>query len=417
MKILWITNTIFPAPGKEIGIAEPVVGGWMYSSAKCLIDYFDNIKLGVASLYWGKKLKTFKTDKIIYYLIPRSTAIHHYDTNLENYWQFVKKEFSPDIVHIHGTEYPHGLAYINACGAENVVLSIQGIIGAIGRYYYGGIHEKELKKNITVRDIIKRDSIINQLYKLQQRAIYEKLLIKKVQHIIGRTSWDKAHTWTINPNANYYFCNETLRSEFYKNSWKENKCIKHQIFLSQSNYPLKGLPQVIKALPSILNYFPDSRVFVAGNDFVNHKNPWKITGYGKYIRKLMKSLNIKDKIIFTGLLTEQEMCKKYMESSVFICPSSIENSSNSVGEAQLLGVPTIASYVGGMSDMIIHHKTGLLYRFEEYEMLASLVCQIFSDSKLTNMLSQGGKEAAMKRHNRKKISKNLSSIYSLVCKK
>jgi hypothetical protein len=50
-------------------------------------------------------------------------------------------------------------------------------------------------------------------------------------------------------------------------------------------------------------------------------------------------------------------------------------------------------------------------------MLASYVCQIFSDSKLTNMLSEGGKEAAMKRHNRKEISENLYSIYSLVCKK
>ncbi|MGC9375869.1 MAG: hypothetical protein ACP5DQ_12625, partial [Bacteroidales bacterium] len=116
MKILWITNTIFPVPSKEIGLPEPLVGGWMYSSAKYLLDHFDNIKLGVASLYWGKKLKTFKTDRIIYYLIPRSTAAHLYDKNLENYWQIVEKEFSPDVVHIHGTEYPHGLAYVNACG-------------------------------------------------------------------------------------------------------------------------------------------------------------------------------------------------------------------------------------------------------------------------------------------------------------
>ena len=51
-------------------------------------------------------------------------------------------------------------------------------------------------------------------------------------------------------------------------------------------------------------------------------------------------------------------------------PSSIENSPNSLGEAQLLGVPCIASDVGGVTDMIPNKECGIIYRFEEVELLA-----------------------------------------------
>ena len=81
------------------------------------------------------------------------------------------------------------------------------------------------------------------------------------------------------------------------------------------------------------------------------------------------------------------MCKRYLQSHVFVCPSFIENSPNSVGEAQLLGIPCIASFVGGVSDMVVDGETGLLYRFEEVEMLAAAVCRIFTDDKFAKRLS------------------------------
>lgn len=63
------------------------------------------------------------------------------------------------------------------------------------------------------------------------------------------------------------------------------------------------------------------------------------------------------------------MVKRYLLSNVFICPSTIENSPNSLCEAQLLGVPHIASYVGGTADLMKGNEE-CLYRFEETEMLA-----------------------------------------------
>ena len=410
MKLLWITNTLFPDICNELGIDVPVVGGWMYSSAKALLRENENIQLGVATLYDGKTLKSMCLNEIHYFLVPNIGKNKAYEFGLEQHWKSIQNQFKPDIVHIHGSEYPRGLAYIRACGNKNVVLSIQGLVSVYEKHYYGGISKLSLLKNTTIRDIVRRDSIFEQHCNMYNRGYWEKVTIQSVEHIIGRTSWDKAHTWALNPAVQYHFCNETLRNEFYQQKWELEKCEKHSIFLSQANYPIKGLQKMIEALPLIVRHFPDAKVYVAGNDFITNKG-LRLNGFGKFIRSLIIKNKISENVIFTGLLSEKEMCNRYVKSHVFVCPSSIENSSNSIGEAQLLGVPCIASYVGGVSDLIIHHKTGILYRFEEIEMLADAVCKIFSDDTFANELSISEKEAALVRNDSSRNAHQLNSIY------
>jgi glycosyltransferase involved in cell wall biosynthesis len=408
MKILWITNTLFPDICKELNIQTPVVGGWMFSGAQALLEANNHIELAVAALYDGDILKEVTINEITYFLVPNSNS-----TTLKNYWKDVNSSFAPDVVHIHGTEYPHGLAYSNACGNSNVVVSIQGLVSIYERYYYGGIKEKELLRNTTLRDYLRLDTIFIQRQKMAMRGSLEKVMIQSVDHVIGRTSWDKAQCWAVNSHANYHFCNETLRNEFYQHSWDINNCEKHSIFLSQAHYPIKGLQQVIKALPIILRDFPDTKVYVAGNNFVT-KSGWRLNGFAKYINALMQANGVADKVRFTGVLSEEEMSKKYLSSHVFVCPSSIENSPNSIGEAQLLGVPCVASYVGGIADMITDGETGLLYRFEEVEMLAASVCEIFSEESLAFKLSENAKRAAAIRHDKLINSKCLNAIYEVI---
>lgn len=407
MKVLWITNTLFPDVCKKLEMPTPVVGGWMHAGAKSLLEENEKIDLCVATLYQGTDFKIMKVNEITYFLLPNK--------ELEKYWRLVKEKVSPDIIHIHGTEYPHGLAYVKACGNDGVVVSIQGLVSIYERYYFGGIAEKSLQKMITLRDRIRFDSIFTQRKNMRLRGLKEKLLIQSVNHIIGRTKWDKSHAWAINPNIKYHFCNETLRESFYHNKWSLNTCQKHTIFLSQAHYPIKGLQQMVKALPFILRHYPDTKVYVAGNNFITNK-AWRLNGFGKYISSLMKQKGITDKIIFTGVLSEVEMCERYLNSHVFVCPSSIENSPNSVGEAQLLGVPCVASFVGGTPEMVADGDTGLLYRFEEVEMLAKAVCEIFSNDEFAAKLSVNGNKSAILRHNKQFNAQKLSSIYQCICK-
>jgi Glycosyltransferase len=75
------------------------------------------------------------------------------------------------------------------------------------------------------------------------------------------------------------------------------------------------------------------------------------------------------------------MKNEYLKANVFLSASTIENSPNSLGEAQLLGVPCLASYVGGVPDMIPNERCGQMYRFEDSEAMVYKIAQVFEQSK------------------------------------
>lgn len=414
MKVLWITCYIFPKPALEIGGVVAVSGGWMYGLADKL-STCEGIDLAVAATYNGPNLKTLNIERIRYFLLPSSSQLK-YEKSLEIHWKKIIAEFQPDIIHIHGSEYMHGLACINAEPHQKYVLSIQGIISSYSRHYLGGIDSYSILKRITFRDIIKRDSLFQANRKFKKRGESEKLYFRKVTNIIGRTTWDYAHAKSMNPEINYFFCNESLRDSFYSSrKWNVNDKTNFTIFLSQAAYPIKGLHKVIDAIPLLIKKYKTLKVKIAGNDIFKNNgliSKLKISGYGKYINKLISKHHLEKHIEFLGPLNEMEMIQQYLSCHVFICPSSIENSPNSVGEAQLLGVPTIASYVGGTPDMIEHETSGLLYRFEEVEMLAYYIDRIFSDNKLCDYLSKNGIQKATERHDREQNLFNTVNIYT-----
>lgn len=375
MNILWITNIPLPPICNEIGLKTPSVGGWMYSSLKRLKTN-NNIKCGVATVYDGKRLITKDIDNIRYYLLPlRGHSQLKYNKHLEEFWINIKNDFNPDIIHIHGTEYPHGLAYVNACGSKGVVISIQGMISIYSRYYNAEINSSDLKNCVSLRDILKQDGIRKGKREFEIRGKYEQEVLRKVEHVIGRTEWDKDHCWAINPHAKYHHVGETLRDSFYNKRWIYSECEPLSIFVSQASYPVKGLHKLLEAMPLILNKYPNAKLYIAGSDPTSR--PWYlITTYGRYLKKLIKKYNLTHHIEFSGMIDEKTMCDRYLRSNVFVCCSSIENSPNSLGEAQMVRMPHVASFVGGVPE-IVNYNPDVLYRFEETEMLARKICDIF----------------------------------------
>lgn len=417
MRVLWITNIVFPEALAELtGSSEfKSSGGWMLGAANALLENHD-IELHVASVSpLVKETNKIAGERITYHIIPLGKGNQKENHEYERHWQKVKSIVNPDVVHIHGTEFSHGYAYMKACGNDNVVLSIQGLASACYYYYHYGLTKYDIYKNLTLRDIV-RGSIIRDQNDFKRRSGYEIAMIRLARHIIGRTSWDKARTWAINPNARYHFCNETLRSEFYGGPmWNYEKCRKQSIFLSQTSYPVKGLHQLLKAMPLILREYPDTKIRIAGNDITKHnsfKDYIHYTGYGRYINSLIKKYRIEKHITFIGNLNAEQMRDEYLQANLFICPSTVENSPNSLGEAQILGVPCISSYVGGAMDLMENNLENL-YRFEEVEMLAYKVCQIFTNKEIQVDM----RDTALNRHNPSSNAKQLYDIYQLTLNK
>ena len=413
MSILWITNILFPeAMYLLTGNGElSSSGGWLLGASEALLSNND-IRLSVATVSKHvSKLTCLQGKRIKYYIIPMGKGNMKKNREYEQYWKRINEDLQPNIVHIHGTEFTHGLAWVDACGGQNVVVSIQGLLTGIAPLCNQGLKIWDILKNLTLYEIYKRDVLFaSRHYRLRSR--YEQELLSKVNHVIGRTTWDKAHVLAINSTIKYYHCDETLRNEFYSGEWQYEKCVKHRIFLSQASYPLKGLHIVLRSLPLILRYYPDTTVHIAGGDITRRdtlRDYMVASAFSEYIRKEIKKMGLKDKVIFIGSLNAEQMKKEYLDSNVFLCPSSVENSPNSLCEAQILGTPIVASYAGGIPDLMKGNEE-YLYSSEDEVMLSYKICNIFEKGNVQNNMSK----IALNRHDNEKNAMVLKSIYSVV---
>jgi glycosyltransferase involved in cell wall biosynthesis len=110
------------------------------------------------------------------------------------------------------------------------------------------------------------------------------------------------------------------------------------------------------------------------------------------------------------------MVDRLLKSHVFVQTSSIENSPNSLGEAMLLGMPCVASSVGGTADMLRDKEEGFLYRFDDEKMLVKYITDIFEHDKLAIELGKKAKQHANNTHNRLKNTECIINIYKELIK-
>lgn len=215
MKILWVINIPLPELCPLLGIPVPAVGGWL-SSLACPLSEAPDVELGIAvPTANGNGRREHRVGRIRFFQFPANPSYTRYSAAQESALRLICKSFHPDVVHIHGTEHPHALAAANAAEINRVVVSIQGLISVYARYYYGGISPVELLKNITIRDILRRDTFFLQRSRMWKRAMFEIELLKKARHAIGRTDWDAAHALAINPELQYHHGDEVLRPSFF----------------------------------------------------------------------------------------------------------------------------------------------------------------------------------------------------------
>lgn len=130
---------------------------------------------------------------------------------------------------------------------------------------------------------------------------------------------------------------------------------------------------------------------------------------------LIIKYDLKKNIIFCGQLSAQEMKKRYLKCNVFISSSSIENSSNSIGEAMLVGCPIVASYVGGIRNLL-NDEDGYIYPFDEPYMLAQYIDNIFSSDNLAIKFSNNSRKHAQITHDPEKNYYRLFEIYNQISK-
>lgn len=418
MRVLWITNLPLNDAHEYLFHTSQSKEGWLVQLSRRLASD-DSVELYVASRTLGLQKETvFCINNIHYFCYPRT----YVDDScvMQSYWRKLYEQVKPNLVHIHGTESKHSADFVQACPQAKTVVSLQGIVNAIIRYYFGGIDPSALSRRQSIYLKIRGISIMKSYQAMFETAKYESKLLNNVKNVIGRTEWDRVHSLAINPTLRYFMGNETMRDSFYRYRWKFHECQPHTIFVTQGLAPYKGFHQILKALSIIKERYQDVILKVALLPNVCGAWSWKqkqtSSEYASYLHGLIKSLSLQDNIIVLGSLSEEEMVKEMILCNVFVSPSAIENSPNSLCEAQLLGMPSLASYVGGTPTIAADGLSTELYRYEEFEMLASKVISLFEHGPDYERLEKA-RELALVRHNPENNYRQLLEIYREIYEK
>ena len=104
-----------------------------------------------------------------------------------------------------------------------------------------------------------------------------------------------------------------------------------------------------------------------------------------------------------GTASADELVKALCHSSCYVHSSYIDNSPNSICEAQILGVPVLATHVGGISSLVKDGESGVLFPANDPYTLASLIKQVSHDRNLAETLSKGARKQALLRHDPDRI--------------
>ena len=416
MKIIWLTNYPIPFIARKVGLQETVNEGWLITLAQRLIE--EKTEVIFCSVLDSIKSDIYYHDDNVSFYGLKIKSTHSYQKELKNRFVDILKKEVPEVIHIMGTEFPHSYSLFEACkylGIEKkCVVSIQGLISKIAKAYDIGIEEKQKKRRL-LWDLLIKDSVLINMSDFIQRGMYEERLLTQVSNVIGRTEWDCMCTRQMNPTVKYFKCNEILREVFYKKRWKYENTEKYSIIISQATYPIKGFHILLKAVVKLLHKYPNLKIYVASQTMYEKafkRNRLLNSDYTNYIVKLIKDSNLQKNIIFLGKLTAEEMCNAYLKSNIFVSASTIENSSNSVGEAMLLGMPIISSYVGGVTSMLEHKKEGMFFPINEEYLLAAYIEYLFDNKEFAIKMGENARVRALKTHDIESNVKDVKRCYN-----
>lgn len=420
MKILWVSTACIGPISRILDMPQSgSSGSWIQSEYEAFLPTTGSdtkmfFLCASRSVNEGVILKKTTEEGTAYCVnLPRvSLGIEPSEKIVKNIKDVIY-EVSPDIIHIWGTE--SSIVYTVAKVANDIkkVLFIQGLLGVHYRYLNVYINDidnyVENCSKIPLKDKLMR-KFKNKFWKKQVE--FERFIIKSCDNVIIDNEFSETYCRSISRDINCYYRFLFPNKLFYNERWSYENCVKYTIFTVFSQAPIKGLYQLLRAVNILKKKYPDIKVKIPGPFSAQDgklKDKKSLSAYEAWISDYIEKNNLENNIEFVGKLSPKEMAENLRKCHAFVNSSCMEVHALSLREAMSVGVPSVSSLCGSVIEYINHGENGLIYRYEEVEMLAHLVDKIFSDKEFSAKISCNAIETMKISETRE--NQKLSDIY------
>lgn len=412
MKVLWFEISV---PGKFKGDKTPV-SGWQ-DSLEQIVRTCKDIDLTIA--FEGTKgMAPKEVDGVKYIpLVPHYSFWDIKYRNHSNRWNRANKvvplavkcieEVQPDLIHVFGTEWEFGqvakYTYIP------VVIHMQGCIAPYNDALFPpgySISDRILQAgcNIKRQWDIWRDRKYLDTWEDMERSNF-----KAVANYMGRTEWDRQLVEIFHPGAQYFHVEEALRPSFIESSevWKpKTGSHKLRLITTGCSSHWKGMDTLLKTAHVLKEQGVAFEWLVAGN----------MGALRQEIEKKEHLCFADNNVNILGFTGPDALKSLLLSADMYVHTAYIDNSPNSICEAQYLGLPIIATNVGGISSLVIDGKEGKLVPANSCYNMAYEIMTLAKDADRQKMYSENGKEHARKRHEPENILNQLLECYNYMQK-
>jgi len=407
MKILWLSNKVLSLQDRG------ATGTWLDAMAQGLCGT-DSIQLGNITTGNVKRVTRQDCGAISQWVVPVSSKLDH--TGLPSKKIVLDiiqavEEFSPESVHIWGTESFWGLLTARKLIKQKSLLEMQGLKYAIAKVFHGWLSIQEQVACVGLKEILRISTIWHRRRRFSSWGVFEKEIINQHQNIVVQSKWIEAQVKAINRNCTIFESDLLLRDPFYSaEPWQYLG--KHQIFCSAAySSPFKGLHIAIRSIAILKNRFPNIVLRIAG---AHHRSGLRQDGYVAWIVREVGRLGLDANVKWLGPLNALQVVSEMRTSSAMVIPSFIENCSTSMQEAMLVGTPVVATYTGGLPSLAKDGESALFFPLGDEAMCAYQLYRILTDLDLSTQLAQQSRDRALERNNRERIIKNQLNSYRLV---
>lgn len=338
------------------------------------------------------------------YLFPKQSASLS-DSKIISHIIEAIEDFRPDIIQVFGTENIFGMIQQNI--KLPVIIHFQGSVLVVTTKWFTGISKWEQVRALTLRKLIYRYGSYFEYFTFRDRGLREEIIMQNCRYFIGRTSFDRRFIKLLSPGASYFFCEEFLRDEFFVNEWKLPLTTKITCISILKGVTYKGLDLLIDTLAILKRYTSFNFEFricgVSDNEEVVSILK-KRHYYGNYIAQLR----------FLGKLETSRLVSELTSANLFIHPSYMENSPNSICEAMALGMPIIATNAGGTNSLIDDGHDGILVQEGDPYSMAAAILEMTSNSENAAVIGQNARKRAIHRHQPIRLKEEMISIYQSI---